>query len=127
MATKANEVSREELLLRDVKIQFDELRALRAENQKLKEENEQLKHDIVYTKRQNTEFKNYINDSEREEKQELGFYIKSQREGRKLSYREFARIMGVNHATVMNYENGEGKLKNIREFVEQIQIKFRRG
>lgn len=39
----ANETSREELLLRDVGIQFWELRRIREENDRLKEENKKLK------------------------------------------------------------------------------------
>lgn len=40
---KANEIPREELLVRDVSIQFWELRQVREENDRLKEENKQLK------------------------------------------------------------------------------------
>ncbi|MBT2718289.1 hypothetical protein [Bacillus sp. ISL-57] len=39
----ANETSREELLLRDVGIQFREIRRIRKENDQLKKENENLK------------------------------------------------------------------------------------
>ena len=39
----ANQIPREELLLRDVGIQFWELRRIREENERLKEENEKLK------------------------------------------------------------------------------------
>lgn len=39
----ANEIPREELLVRDVSIQFWELRRVREENDRLKEENRQLK------------------------------------------------------------------------------------
>lgn len=39
----ANEISQEELLLRDVGIQFWELRRVRKENDQLKKENEDLK------------------------------------------------------------------------------------
>jgi cell shape-determining protein MreC len=39
----ANETPREELLKRDVFIQFNEIRRLRAENEALKKENEKLK------------------------------------------------------------------------------------
>ncbi|MGG4155719.1 hypothetical protein [Peribacillus muralis] len=40
---EANEIPREELLLRDVNIQFWELRRVREENLQLKEENKQLR------------------------------------------------------------------------------------
>lgn len=39
----ANDIPREELLVRDVSIQFWELRRIREENDRLKEENKQLK------------------------------------------------------------------------------------
>ena len=39
----ANEISQEELLLRDVGIQFWELRRVREENDRLRKENEDLK------------------------------------------------------------------------------------
>lgn len=125
MAIKANEVSQVELLERDVKIQFEELRVLRAENKRLKEENEQYKHDLFYSKKQVTELKNRIEESEQEEKLEIGEYLLFQREALGYSYRQFGKAIGVNFASVMNYEKGKGNLKNMRQAVENLK-EFRR-
>jgi DNA-binding transcriptional regulator YiaG len=112
MAMQANETSQLELLLRDVKIQFDELRRVRSENDRLREENEQLRE--------------RLEGNEQAEKDELAYYIASQREARKLSLNEFARMLGTNSTTLSNYEKGKGKLKAMSELITKIQ-KLRRG
>jgi DNA-binding transcriptional regulator YiaG len=126
MAVKANEVSQAELLERDVKILFDENRRLRAENEKLGKENELLEHDLYYTKRRVTELKNYIDDMENDEKQELAEYLTHQRAALGFTYRQFAKVIGVNHASVPNYECGKGTLKNMRKAVDNLK-RFRKA
>jgi DNA-binding transcriptional regulator YiaG len=125
MAVKANEVSQAELLERDVKIQFDEIRLLRAENKRLKEENEQLERDLFYSKRRVVELKRYIEESEEEEKGELAEYLIFQREALGYSYRQFGKAIGVSFSALMNYEKGKGNLKNMRKAVENLK-EFRR-
>jgi DNA-binding transcriptional regulator YiaG len=120
MAVKANEVSQAELLERDVKIQFDEIRRLRAEN-------EQLKHDLYYTTRRNTELKNYIEEIESAEKEEIADYLSLQREALGFSYRQFAKVIGIDHSSVPNYEKGKGTLKNMRKAVENLKAYRKNG
>jgi DNA-binding transcriptional regulator YiaG len=132
MAVKANETPRIDLLERDLKIMFDEVRRIREENEKLKGgnvsdklklENEKLRAKVKYL---TDELSHYKDAADFEEKEELAFYIKSQREAMKMSVIEFARLLKLTDTTIRNYEKGKGKLERMQELVIQIR-KVRRG
>jgi DNA-binding transcriptional regulator YiaG len=107
MAVKANEVSQAELLERDVKIQFDEIRRLRAIVDELREENEKL-HER-------------LKGEDQVKKDEIAEYIRNQRLARKLSFGGFARLLGTNGTTIQNYEKSKGKLENMQVLVLKIR------
>ena len=104
---RANETSQVDLLQRDVGILLKEVRELRTENDRLKEQNERLK--------------DRINGNEQAEKDELAFYISSQREGRGFSLNHFARLLKSNSTTLRNYEKGKGNLNAMRDMAERIR------
>lgn len=106
--TKANEVSRVDLLQRDVEIQFFEIRRLRAENDELKLELE------------------YYKANAPDAKKEIAYYIQAQRTARKLSADKFARLLDTNATTIRNYERAEGRLDLMQSLVRKIQ-KLGRG
>lgn len=117
---KANETPNNELLLRDVSIQFYEIKRLREENEQLKRqlrryELAERQYELDEKKRQ-----------EQDEKDELAYYIKAQREARKLSINAFAKLLGTGATRIWNYEKGKGDLKHMHEIVERIQ-NLRRG
>jgi DNA-binding transcriptional regulator YiaG len=111
---KANEVPRIELLERDVKILFDEVR-------RLQKENESLKNKIELLEAQKAELKARLKPYEDAEKEELGFYIQSQRKALKMSVTAFSRALGISTQTLQNYEKGKGNLDNMREIVKKIK------
>ena len=123
MARKlANETSREELLIRDVKILFDENRRLKLDNDVLKKQNLSLTKQLA-------QYKNMIGkvkEEDKEEFEEIGFYIQSQRKSMKLSYGAMARLFDRSATTIENYEKCRGSFKNAKEFAEQIR-EFRRN
>lgn len=112
MARKANETDQLTLLERDIKIQFDELRKLRSQIDILREENEQLRERLA--------------GEEQNEKDELAYYIRNQREARKMSFTQFARLTGTSTTSLQSYEKGKGKLDNMKELVNDIR-KLRGG
>ncbi|RAJ20996.1 helix-turn-helix domain-containing protein [Pedobacter cryoconitis] len=48
-----------------------------------------------------------ISDNERDILKEFGKHLKGLREERKLSFREFSKLSGVNTGDIVKYENGE--------------------
>lgn len=113
---KANEIPKVDLLERDVTILFYEARRLRAENEALKVENDELKKALADA--ENAEIKSYL---EKEERNELAYFIKSQRQAREMNKRQFAKLLAISIPTLSNYERGHGDLKNIHKAVEKIR------
>lgn len=116
MARKANEIPRLELLERDVLVLFKEVRRLRAENERLIEQNSLLA----------TENKSLKEGIPFSEKEELGYYIKSQRMALGLKQVEAAALFHVTPQTLSNYECGKGSLENMKGLVKTIR-KIRRA
>ena len=84
---------------------FEEVTRLRSENAELKKEIKSLKRS-----KKSGEIKKQI--AEQEEREDLAFYIKSQREARGLSQTYFGRLVGANSTTISNYENGKGSIES---------------
>lgn len=57
---------------------------------------------------------------EQEEKDELAFYIKSQREARKLGFDKFARLIETHGPTLQNHERGKGDLNHMQLIAGRI-------
>lgn len=107
----ANLVSREELLTRDVGILFIENNDLKNRIAELEKEKAALLDEV-------DELKARIIDDERGE---LAFWIKSQREALGMSRGAMARALGVVDQTLANYEKGKGKLENMEKVAEGIR------
>ncbi|AHJ88654.1 hypothetical protein GBK2_56 [Geobacillus phage GBK2] len=111
---KANEVPRIDLLERDVKILLGEVR-------RMQKENESLKNKIELLEAQKAELKARLKPYEDAEKEDIGFYIQSQRKALKMGITAFSRALGISTQTLQNYEKGKGNLDNMREIVEKIK------
>lgn len=107
MKKPANETPQIDLLERDVLILFEEVRRLRSENN--------------YLKTVNGKLKKHIEESEKEEKEELSFYITNQRKALKMSRDDLGRKSGMSGDTIKNIEEGKGNLIKMREIVNVIQ------
>ena len=84
-----------------------ELRQLRTANDELREENEDLRE--------------RLENNQQSERDELAFFISSQREARKMSLRQFAELIGTNSTTLKNYERAAGNLKEMALMAEKIK------
>jgi hypothetical protein len=117
-AQRANETGRIELLERDVLIQFNEIRELRATIEALQLENMNLAKQVTKYKQQD--------EDENGSAEEIGFYIKNQRLALGLSYNQLGRLLGYSGATINNYANGKGNLYKARAFAEKLR-EFRKS
>lgn len=114
MAVAANETPRIELLEENIKVMLDEVTRLRDEAKKLRAENHAYKSRVA-------RLENHIEASEKEEKEELAFYITNHRQALNISRDKLAVICKVSDATIRNMEHGEGNLLKMRELVKVIQ------
>lgn len=126
---KANETSREELLTRDVYIQFEEIRRVRKENEELKKQIKQYQRDFANLSGLVGRYKNKIAilESSDESAEEIGFYIKKQRESLGYSSRAFAKILGISQPTLLSYENARGSLPNAIKLADKIREERKNG
>lgn len=136
--SKANEVPREDLLLRDVGILFEEVRRLKGELEAAQNVNKLAcgKCGKVMDEYEPNHYQcpgcdaraRQLTIYDDEEREELAFFIKSQREAMGFSYGEMARKLNyiVTDSTLRNYEKSKGKLELMREVVNKI-IELRRA
>lgn len=129
---KPNQVPREDLLIRDVKILFEEVYRLRRELEAAQcmnklacgncgttmDEYEANFYQCPNCKARARQLTIYDDD----ERHELGYYIKNQRQAMGLSYGAMARQLEiVTSETLRNYENGTGTIEIMREVICKIK------
>lgn len=119
----ANEISREELLRRDVGILFNE-------NRGLKERLQTALLDVDVLKKQNLNLAKQVGrlkgttDQEEEEAEtfeEIAFYINQQRLSLGLSVSGLAILFNLSRPTVSNYINQKGSYKNAVKFSARLR------
>lgn len=117
-AKQANETSREELLIRDVKILFDENRSFKDKLWAAEGRIIELEKELAFYKKRDEEENGTLED--------IAFYILNQKQSLGLSYEKLGHIFGLSGATIQGYVKCKGNIHKARAFADKLR-EFRKS